>query len=367
MRIDLVITELDTGGAERCCAELAAFLATQGHEVRVLALGPRPVPPRSAIAEWLDQKQIQVEYLEGNSWLGFPSIAWRLRNAFINKKPEVVQSFLWHANVLVAAVLPFRDVPFFGGVRVAEPRSWRHPLSRWASKRMHRVVCVSEAIRDWCVQVERLDPQKLTVIPNGVRALEGATPELDVGSHRVPEGSPVLLFVGRLTEQKGVDILLMQVPRLMKRLPKHHLVLIGDGPLRRAADAVAANPDTGGRMHVLGRRDDVAAWMARSQLFVLPTRYEGMPNVLLEAMAAQRAVATLQVEGVAELLGSDLTAQSVPAGKWEAFLDLVVELAQDDEQREQLGQRNHDRVAEDFRLEVQLAKYEQLYPRSSGS
>jgi len=376
MRIDLVITELDTGGAERCCAELAQFLSSRNHRVRILALGPRPKPPKQAIADWLDEQGVPVEYLGGTTWRQLPSVAWRLRSAFQRDKPDVVQSFLWHANVLAASVLPYRSVPLIGGVRVAEPKASRHPLSRLASKRMSQIVCVSESIRDWCIRVEGVPASKLVVIPNGIRTSTQVAVALDPNSHQVPDNAKVLLFVGRLNEQKGIDVLLKNVASLLNRLPEYHLVLIGDGPLRRQCDELAAgtrgDEERGedivkGRLHVLGRRDDVASWMARAQLFVLPTRYEGMPNVILEAMSAKLPVATLLVEGVAELLGDSQDDQSVAAEDWLGFFELVLKLARNDALREQLGDRNKHRVEHHFQLDAQLIRYEDLYGKFLGT
>ena len=116
-----------------------------------------------------------------------------------------------------------------------------------------------------------------------------------------------------------------------------------------------------GRMHVLGQRDDVREWMRRSQLLLLPSRYEGMPNVVLEAMAEGLPVITTRVEGVADLLGEQLGSQTVESEAWDAWTEKLLHLVSASELRRDLGERNQERAIKEFSLETQLAKYEVLY------
>jgi glycosyltransferase involved in cell wall biosynthesis len=317
MRIDLVITELDTGGAEKCCAELALFLKNRAHRVRIIALGPRPKYPKDALILWLEAMQIETHFLGGKRWWMLPSVVSKLRGLLKSDKPDLVQSFLWHANAVTAWVAPSLNIPFFSGVRVAEPRSFRHIVDRWTAGRSAKTICVSQGVADWCIRTEKLDARKLVVIPNGI-AIQNTTEAIDSTTHDVPVSARVLLFVGRLEHQKGIDLLVQHGRKLMAQLPEHHLVLIGNGSMRPLVDSFAAEPGLRGRVHCLGQRIDVRAWMARSELLLLPTRYEGMPNVLLEAMAEGLPVVTNRVEGVAELLGEQLESQSSAKDNWES-------------------------------------------------
>ena len=101
--------------------------------------------------------------------------------------------------------------------------------------------------------------------------------------------------------------------------------------------------------------------MARSELLLLPTRYEGMPNVILEAMIESLPVVTTRVEGIAELLGDQAEQQSVEKDDWTALFALVVTLANASQRRIEIGRSNRDRVEAEFALEKQLMRYELLY------
>ncbi len=360
MRIDLVITELDTGGAEKCCADLAIFLSRREHRVRVLALGLRPVDSKNSLVRFLETSNIELHFLGGRNWWMLPSVVAKFRRLVKSDRPDLVQSFLWHANVVSAWVVPSFGIPFFAGIRIAERRRARHALDRWSTSRSHKTICVSQGVADWCVQIERVDASKLLVIPNGI-AIQAETNSIPSDPQRVPVNARILLFVGRLEPQKGIDVLAQYAEKLLDQLPDHHLVLIGDGSLRQLLETIAQQPGPTGRIHCLGQRNDVRAWMARSELLLLPSRYEGMPNVILEAMAEGIPVITTRVEGVGELLGDQLKPQSVAKEAWDEFFKLVVSLANSSEQRHGLGRANRHRAETEFALNQQLERYEALY------
>ena len=360
MRIDLVITELDTGGAEKCCAELAFFLLKRGYQVRVIAFGPRPSRSKDRLVRLLETNKVEIHFLGGKSWWMLPRVASKLRRLLKSNQPDVVQSFLWHANVLSAWIVPSLGIPLFGGVRISERRTSRHPFDRWSTSRSTKTICVSQGVADWCVQTEKMDAGKLMVIPNGI-AIESAKQSISPNSHSIPTDAKILLFVGRLELQKGIDVLVQHAKPLLRQLPDHHLVLIGDGSMRPNLEALARQKELRGRVHCLGQRDDVRSWMARSELLILPARYEGMPNVILEAMAEGLAVVTTRVEGIVELLGDQLEKQSVEKEAWDDFFELAADLANSPEKQQKIGNANRQRAETEFDLEKQLMQYESLY------
>jgi starch synthase (maltosyl-transferring) len=358
MKIDLLITELDVGGAEKCLVDLALFLAGRGHSVRVISLAPKPKD--QTLPQRLQEAQVPVAFLECvRSWQ-FPRAARSLRRLVVESPPDMAQSFLFHANVVAAWVYPRRGIPLVGGHRVAEPNRIRHALGKWAASQMIRVVCVSGSVAQWCHRHEGLDLTKLVVIPNGI--------ELDAGKGQVgrwaefglTDQEPWLLYVGRLHWQKGIDRLIAMAPDLLRALPEHHLVLLGDGPLGDQARQLAKRMP-GNRMHVPGWMGQPRSWMAASQLLIHPARYEGMPNAILEAMAEGCCVSATAAEGVLELLGDLAAEQAVEIEDWDAWFRQTVRLAMNSSDSQRLGQGNRERVAQHFRLADQMAKYEQLY------
>ncbi|MFN9641886.1 MAG: glycosyltransferase [Pirellula sp.] len=358
MRIDLVITELDDGGAERCCAELAIYLHRKGYPIRLIVIGPIPKPPRNEIYGRLVATGVWMEFIGAEKWYQFSTALWKLNRLVARAPAEVAQSFLWHANVLSAATYPRFKIPLVGGHRVAEHRAIRNRWSRWAATKMCRVVCVSNSLAEWSSKAEAIPAKKLVVICNGID-LGRIASEAELPSELRKQ--PALLFVGRLHLQKGIDILMEHAESILTALPKHHLVIIGYGPFRQVVDSWAKEFPHRDRVHILGQRPDVAAWMKQSQLLILPSRFEGMPNAVLEAMAIGIPIATLQVEGVSELLGELAPSQAVTRDDWNAWRELVIQLGSTPDRCCELGKMNQARVQAHFQLDSQLQKYEELY------
>ncbi len=353
MKIDLLITEIFTGGAERCCAELARYLHEHGHSVRVISIAPAPVSNvDSLLYEQLNDQKIPTVFLNASKSYQLPRARSRLVQQIRNDPPDLAQSFLWHANLLGAWCYSKHQIPQVAGVRVVEPRRWRSRLAWFWRCYPKKVVCVSQQVAQWALQYEGFDSDQLTVIPNGI----------DLDFIPAPaKREKILLFVGRLELQKGIDVLLEKIPAILQALPEHRLVLIGDGSWAKAWSQWAQHSPLAHRVERLGRRADVLDWMARSELLLLPTRYEGMPNVVLEAMAVGLPIATMRVEGIEDLLGSSLTEQSAPRDDWDAWENLLIGLARNPLTLERLGIFNRKRVEENFDLKAQMRKYELLY------
>jgi glycosyltransferase involved in cell wall biosynthesis len=200
------------------------------------------------------------------------------------------------------------------------------------------------------------------VIPNGVAEHSNQKPDSRppalLSSLPSPQ-TPFLLFVGRLSQQKGIEPLIEQVDKLLEPLPNYHFVLLGDGPLMDQLGALIQASNHRSRVHLLGWQPMAQSWMPFASLLLLPSKYEGMPNVVLEAMQSGIPVVAFNVEGIAELLGEN-SIQVVTDGLPQ-FIQRIHQLALDSRLAGQISQHNKQRVAEDFRLEDQLAKYELLY------
>ncbi|MFO0011908.1 MAG: glycosyltransferase [Planctomycetota bacterium] len=358
MKIDLLITELEPGGAERCCVALAHFTQQQNHSVRVISLGRRPGPGKDLLVRQLESQDIPLHFLDATP----RTLPWIVRRRLLAllaiEVPDMAQGFLWHANWIGASAYRARSVPFVAGVRVTEPRRWRAWLSGSWIRKSRKIVCVSHDVARWCQHVEGAPAEKLVVIPNGIDPIDFDQPSSD------PRSSPrdrVLLFVGRLTPQKGIDGLMRCAARLLEALPGHRLVILGDGPLMESVKKDRDASPWADRISLLGRVDNVSAWMRHSEILLHPARYEGMPNAVLEAMAHGMAVVAFRVEGIQELLGDGIAEQSVVHEDWEGWLALALGIGRDDALRNRLGLANRSRAETVFRLQDQLAKYLEVW------
>jgi glycosyltransferase involved in cell wall biosynthesis len=199
------------------------------------------------------------------------------------------------------------------------------------------------------------------VIANGVDVTRfaSATP-LAWSSIGWPEESIVSLFVGRLHPQKGIELLQAHIDSIAPGGSNRRLLLVGDGPLRGELQSWASRIGIE-RVQLLPWQSDVAPLMRACRVLLLPSHYEGMPNVILEAMAAARPVVCSRVEGSEELLSHALHPQSFPAGDGKAMRDLVDTFLSDPMLCDQIGRSNQARVRSDFSISAMVDAYRSHY------
>lgn len=363
IRVALVITELNVGGAERCLVSLATGLDRSRFEPAVYSLAPRPAEGQDGLVHGLEAAEVPVHFLGVTAVRHVLSAIRRLRALLVQQQPHVVQSFLFHANVVSAlATQALPETAVATGIRVADPTRWRQWLERWASRRVQRIVCVSRSVADYCQQEAGLPEEKLVVIPNGIAT--AAYPASCPASHSalgIQPNRQIVACVARLHPQKGVDWLLSFSQRWMDQLPNHDLLLVGDGPQRHELQQAAVTLGIDARVHFAGWRPDVPQILAASAVLVLPSRWEGMPNVMLEAMATGLPIVAVRSHGVEELLGPLAESQSVPLGDQPAFAAKLVHVGQDTAEAAALGRQNRDRAIRNFSLPAMVAAYERLY------
>lgn len=368
LRLALCITELDVGGAERCLVELATRLDRRRFAPVVYALSPEPAPPTPSLVPQLREAGIETHFLGGRRASHFPLIVHRLTQLLRTQQAELVQSFLFHANLAARLAARRAGVPHvLSGIRVAERSArWHLWSDRLTARLVDRYVCVSQSVADFSREAAGLHGDKLVVIPNGidVERYQRAEP-LDLTLLGLGAGRRAVTFVGRLDRQKGLLDFLRQSPRWLERLPYHDLLLVGTGPQESALREEAERAAIAARVHFIGWRDDVPRILRASDLFVLPSQWEGMPNALLEAMAAGLPVVATDVEGVRELLGDGARCQVEVRGNLVEFCELIVSLLAEGTLADRLGQDNQRRARE-FSWQAMVDAYQRLFDDMAG-
>ena len=303
VRLAFCITELDPGGAERALVEIVTRLDPAHWEVRVFCLGPE-----TDLSRRLRDAGIRTECL-GARRAYQVGVLFQLVKQLREFRPALLQTFLFHANILGRLAGWWGGVPVvLSGLRVAERgKRWHLWLDRWTNRLVTFNVCVSEGVRQFSITHGGLRAEKLRVIPNGVDAerFASAAP-VDLSQFGIPSGAWTLVTVGRLTPQKGHDELLGAVAPLLIEDPQMHLLIVGEGPERETLDWLADSFGVSGQLHLPGFQADIPGILKSCQAFVLPSRWEGMPNALLEALAAGLPCIATDVEGVRELLAGEV-------------------------------------------------------------
>lgn len=363
-RIAFCTTELRSGGAERCLVELATRLPYDLFTCTVVSLSPRPQANERSLVPRLEEAGIPIHFLNARR----ATDAWKavrdLTQVWRQQPPDLVQTLLFHANVigcLAASRAGVRHV--VTGIRVAERRArWRLWLERLATAKAARHVCVSESVATFMRDVARLPADRIEVIPNGIEVTSYANVSpAPLESLGLPPGRRMVVCVGRLDPQKGQRWLLENARSWLDRLPEHDLVLVGDGPDRAALESLTRTLNIQNRVHLVGWRKDVRAILVASELLVLPSKWEGMPNVVLETMAAGRPVVARDVEGVRELLGPGAMHQVTAFDDPQLFSRQVVAILSGPALRDRLAKENRARATSEFPLESMVERYGRLY------
>lgn len=358
VRIAFCITELDPGGAERALVQLVTRLDRAEWEPAVFSLGPR-----GPLADQLDAAAIPTTCLNATSKLDV-LVVKRLTNALREFKPQILQTYLHHANIVGRIAGKRAKVEHIvSGIRVAERRSrWPLRIDRLTERLVSRHVCVSQAVATFSTMIAGLSEEKIVVIPNGVdtERFRNAQP-VDLSQFGIPPDTRTLLFVGRLDPQKGPFLFLRAVESLVSTYRDFHVLIVGTGPLEEKLRERVVQTGVESRVHFAGWRDDVPAIMKSVDALVLPSQWEGMPNVVLEAMAAGLPVLSTGVEGVTELIQNHQTGLIVEPDSLSALAGGIAIMLSDPHQTRELGIAAQQFVSKHFTWNDTVRQYIELY------
>ena len=283
----------------------------------------------------------------------------RLAQLLRKLRIDVLHSHMFWPNLYAARAAVAASVPVFVTTEHGI-NPWKRPWHRWLerhviSRRAQRRICVSDDIRRMRIQEDRLPPSQLVVIPNG-------TPIPARGRDERPMANPVLLLaVGRLVPAKDFPTLLRAIRHLRK--DGYHVLLriAGEGPLRSELEQLARSLDVVANVQFLGNRPDVQELLQSSDVFVMSSRREGQPLVLLEAMAAEIPIVATTAGGIPNTVRSGVEALLVPAGDHVALAAALEQLITDPAQARALAQNAKRRVTTDFSIEAIASAHLDLY------
>jgi glycosyltransferase involved in cell wall biosynthesis len=234
--------------------------------------------------------------------------------------------------------------------------------TRWTIRSADAMIAVSRALQERMLQLAT--PKRSEVIPSGVH-LDAFPPmkrSVARASLGLPADRPIALFVGSLLPVKGVQWLIRAFACVRQGVPSSLLVLVGEGPLLEELRAAASDLDIADAVEFAGPqpRSQIPSWMAAANLLVLPSQNEGMPLVILEAMASGLPVVASDVGGIGDALDAPAAGLLAPAGDETALSAAMVRVLTDDDLQRQLGEQGKAR-ARLFSWEINSEKTVSLY------
>lgn len=351
----LLIPVLDFGGGETRIAVQAQLMQQRVAELRVCTFRKA-----GATAERLRAAGIYVDVLDVDPSIRNPRATKKVAKYLRQHRPDVLHACIGEANWHGLLAGAFSRVP----VRIAEEVGipTRSSLSGlafpWIYRLAHRVVAVSKATCDFLAESDRVDPEKIRMVPNAAAPVYFDDPP----SRLVPDGAPFrIVTVGRLDPIKNQALLIRAFARLCEQMPSVELVIVGEGPSRGALEELVKSLNLGDRVRLPGYRNDVRAVLAHADLFVLPSLSEGFGITLVEAMACEVPVLASSVGGAGEVIGELGSVLLSPHDEeaWTAALERIA--AMDPAERRAMGRRARRLAIERFSPGTYIANLEAMY------
>jgi glycosyltransferase involved in cell wall biosynthesis len=365
IKLMLVIPTLDRSGAEKQFVLLATGLAKRGMDVSVIALN-RGGPYEQLLRE----HQIPVTVLN-KRWRFDPRPVLRLRQKIWKTQPDAILSYLFSANTAVRlATIGLHHRP---AVNISERcvDSWKSGWQRWVDRRLRdradRMIANSGSVADFYAS-SGFPRERISVIPNGVAvppASKISREEL-CRELRIHEKSRLVAYVGRLARQKQVRQLLWGTQLLRQAEPDVCLLVIGDGPERAELELYARDIEVSSHVRFLGHRADAASLLHLSDVFWLASRFEGMSNSLMEAMACGKPVVVSDIPPNRELVQHGVNGWIVLPGDSVGFAQYTLKLFQSKELANRMGRAGQTLMESEFSIERMIDRYERLLQADAG-
>jgi len=374
LTILFLVNGFGVGGAEKALLELVKRIDREQFRVLVASVGQGGVLEqefRSASeACFVFTKKFSFDFSL------IPKVADLLKTYRVN----ILLTTLFYADVIgtFAAQMVGTPVKMSWQTALAIPTGnvaddrWRHIVTyRAAASQMTHIVAVSHEVQNYFIQNRHIPPKKISTIHYGVdlsrfrKSGKTIRKELGLSDHDL-----IISVVGHLSDVKGHTYLLKASPSLIRKNPRIQLVFAGDGPEKASLEKEAKSLGIREHVHFLGVRSDVPDILRSSDIFVLPSIYEGLPNVVLEAMASGLPVVASGVGGIPEAVENGKTGFLFPAGDSLRLKQALSPLIQDKKLRQKMGEAGRRRVENSFSIDVEVQKFQDLfqtlYFRSNG-
>lgn len=386
LRVLQVVSDLEIGGGQEVVRTLSRYLPEVGCLPVVVTL--RDGPLRAD----LERMGVTVEVVQGRtrSLASLPSAIGellRLRRDLVaivaRHRSEVIQTHLVRA--LDFLILTLRREPTVRRVfwtfhnarldlRSDQLSSYRWLLApkrlvyrllyRAGARHVDGMIAVSEDVAAAVRSSFRPPAGKLITIANGVdleRYARHVDRKIILDRVGIPGEARVLIVVAKLMPQKGHTVLLRALAPLLDRHADLHVLLVGEGPLRGSLMSAIGRLPEAQRVHLVGNRLDVNDLLAASDLFVLPSLWEGLPMALLEAMASGLPVVATKVSGSSEVVIDNETGLLVPPGDAAGLHDAIARMLEDPERALRLAQAGLDRVTRLYSARAQAERHAEIY------
>lgn len=354
IRVVHVTNQLETGGMERLLVEFARHADRSRFELEFVCLGGRG--PIGAVIESMGWPVRALGMRPGVR----PSALLALSREFVESRCDVVHThntkpLLYSAPAAkIAGVEGLIHTRHGQRIGTTARQDWAFGL---ASRAADRVVCVSRATFRASVD-EGLSRDTLCTIENGI--------DVERFAFAGPRLGGVAMYVGRLSPEKGVDVLLHATKQVLEHEPEFRLRIAGSGPSMAGLRDLAGSLGVASRVEFLGDVSEVGALLREASMLVLPSRSEGLSIAILEGMSVGLPVVATRVGGTPEAVEDGATGVLVEPDDAEGLAAQLLSVWRDPALAARLGRAGRARVESRFDVRAMVARYEAIYAEVCG-
>lgn len=344
---------------------LSSGLSAAGHDAAVMNLR-RPSAAGPGLVETAGSLGLESREIECGSRIDFAALS-ALRGYVGGRRFDLIHSHDYKSDsyaFVCARATRARLVATChnwasDGLRMRLYKAFDKALMR----RFSRIAAVSEPLRRELL-LSGVDGARLVMIPNGVTVEDPVPPDRAVtirASLGIGAGEGVVISVGRLSEEKGHSSLIAAVPEVAAAQPRSRFLIVGGGRLRRELEEEARARRLGGRVMFLGERRDVMDLLAASDVFVLPSRKEGLPLALLEAMACRKPVIAAPLGEIPAVIAHGVSGLLIDPADTGALARGIIRLLAGPAEAAALAEAGFRKVRKDYSAEAMVRRYLELY------
>jgi glycosyltransferase involved in cell wall biosynthesis len=363
-RVLHVIDSLHLGGAQEVVLNLATCGSSRfRHEVATLH-------GRGIYWDRLREAGVPVHSLSPHKY--FPLYLATLPWLIARTRPDILHCHLIPSNILAKPLGALLGVPLIiNHDHTNDPHRIDNKgllaLDKTTNRLAHHIVAVAGACRDFLIEHEGVPPEKITLVPNAIDLRRFSPGTVTRSASRAALGltgeGPVVAGVGRLNPQKNFSLFLEIAALLAPEFPEVRFLLAGEGPEESMLRAKVRELGLGDRVVFAGYVADTRRVYVAADVLLMPSRFEGLPMTLLEAMAMGLPVVASRLDGIAEVVEDGKEGFLVDAGDGAGFADRVARVLGSEEVASSLAAAARAKIEAGFSVERMTSAVEEIYGR----
>jgi glycosyltransferase involved in cell wall biosynthesis len=364
MRIAIMVDTLEVGGAERQAILCVSELRKLGHSADLIHYHPQV-----DYVQMLERLHIKPIYVPGAT---FVQRCRNLRRLFRERNYDVVHGFKMAAEVYAAVAGTWAGVPHrFGSFRSVYTLGPQFCLVHFVvDKFLDGWVVNSRCGADSMARKTRIARRKIGILHNGLCSEMFSNRPSCVGAKRslgIAENSLVITMVARLEAEKNHRMLIDAAKRVIGENPNARFLVVGKGSLSVSLKEYSSGQGLSEKVLFLGERSDVAEILAGTDISALTSDYEGLPNAVIEAMAAGKPIVCTAYKGYEEIMSHESTALISPCGDAGAFANNILRLIRDEPLRQRLSDNAFQYAQGHFSPQAMARNLELIYSRGTAN